>query len=138
MRAGGLPENVLADDAKVGRTVVHVGGHVGRAHEDHPQRPAIDQQLPAELFGREPRQPRLRQQRKGAVQQHACRHSDRDLVLRCHLRPPASRAATCSGGSRLVRRPLADHDTIDSVRQCTRFAAATARHHACASAWLRD
>src|SRR2546429_9556468 len=63
---------------------------------------------------------------------------DGDLLGGCHETPPARRAATCSGGRRRVRCPVADQATTESLRQWTRLAAPTACHQAFASEVLLD
>src|SRR5438128_6248777 len=136
--AGRLPQDVLPDDAQVRRAVVDVGGHVTWPDEDHPQTFPLDQQLPPQLFGSEPRDSGTREQRESALVQRAGRDCDRDLVGGRHVTPPARRAATCSGGRRRVRCPCADHATVESFRQWTRLAAPTARHQAFASDVLLD
>src|SRR5947209_10091535 len=130
VRPGRLPQDVLAHDADVGRAVVHVRRHIGATDENHAQGPGLDQQLTPELLRPEVGESRPLEQLERAAHQGAGRERDRDA----QDVPPASRAATCSGGRLRVLRPSADQATSPSRRQNSRFAAPTVCHQRAASA----
>src|SRR5207248_5539364 len=132
-----LPQDVLADDAQVGRSVVDVRRHVGGAHQNHAHAVPLDEKLPPNLLRAEPRETRSREHGQRAVEQRACGDRDRHLLVAGHWPLPARRAATCSGGSVRARWPGADHATLDSLLHWIRLAAPTACHHDLAAASLR-
>ena len=132
MRAGRLPEHVLANDAKVGCSVVDVCRDIGGADEDHAYRRPIDEQLASQLGPAQPRHTGTAKDLQRAWQQRTGRERDRDPLL-LHAGEPARRPATCSGGSFSIRRPGADHDVEVEVWQWMRLTAPTTRHQSTAS-----
>src|SRR5207253_6601644 len=117
VRAGRFPEDVLADDPEGRRAVIDVGRHVGGTDQDPSHTSLVDQQAPPHLLGAQAREARLREQLEGAARYHPGRDGYSDSLVLLQSPPPARRAATCSGGRFLVRRPSDDHETSASLRQ---------------------
>jgi len=128
-----LPQDVLADYSQVGRAVVDVRRHVGRAHQDDPNRRPLHEQLAPELVSVQARHSDACQQLQGAGEKRPCGDRDRDLHRAAHVSLAAKRPATCSGGRRCALWPCAVQETVEPPAQWTRFVAPTARHQLRAS-----